>query len=157
MICIDQQTNYEKASQIRMTVNIFQNASKVLAWLASGDEEKGQACLHESRCLDLFEKSQHIVYSWQQRSGVLSEVQTRAALSMTGLPWFSSLWVVQEVMFNLNVILIYGSSESSWARFIAALPTFNKLSDAFVRATAALLHSYTIRYLAPQFSLPQEE
>ena len=76
---------------------------------------------------------------------------------MTGLPWFSSLWVVQEVMFNLNVILIYGSSESSWARFIAALPTFNKLSDAFVRATAALLHSYTIRYSARQFSLPQEE
>jgi hypothetical protein len=43
------------------------------------------------------------------------------------LPWFNRLWIVQEVVFNLDIMLMCGDSVLSWARLLMALSIRTKI------------------------------
>jgi hypothetical protein len=110
--CINQKDNEEKAIQIPLMVQIFRGARRVMAWLDPGGdttvEQKGM------RLLD--------------RLSRLSKTTTRESykdfstiLQFLHLPWFNRLWIVQEVVFNLEVCLICGETELPFSRLVSAL------------------------------------
>ncbi|KAK7962037.1 uncharacterized protein PG986_002862 [Apiospora aurea] len=51
----------------------------------------------------------------------LEERATRWLQRVVELPWFSRLWVIQEVVLNPDVTLYCGSAMLSWTRFVQAV------------------------------------
>jgi hypothetical protein len=130
-VCINQFNDKEKEVQIPLMARIYRGAKRVLAWLDPGayvgNEEEGIRVLDR---LSRRSRQDISVYSESDRPKEPApledhdlEVQThlREIVNFISLPWFNRLWIVQEVVFNLDVILICGASILSWARLVAAL------------------------------------
>lgn len=134
-VCIDQSSDSEKAVQIPLMAQIFCGASRVLAWLGrSADGERGIAALQKwSRHrikhvhhvqpwsfvdLDIFEQKSTLPH--HHRPGVFERAMQSVEEPLQS-PWFTRLWIIQEVVFNLDVVLVDGDSEMSWTRFMSTL------------------------------------
>ena len=110
--CINQKDNEEKAIQIPLMVQIFRGARSVMAWLDPGGdtaiEQKGMRTVERlSRAPENGDELlQENLYSVQR---------------FLKLPWFNRLWIVQEVVFSLEVRLICGETDLPFSRFIAGL------------------------------------
>ena len=130
-VSINQTDHEEKAVQIPLMVQIFRGARKVLAWLDPGGdttvEQKGM------RELDRLSRASRIQV-WDGNKS-LNEV-----LRFLSLPWFNRLWIVQEVVFNLDIYLICGGMELIFSRLVVALSVLqrhirvNELSESRMTA-----------------------
>jgi hypothetical protein len=117
---INQNDNDEKAVQIPLMVQIFRGARSVMAWLDPGGdtsvEQKGMRVIDRlSRDPPVREETLHADYS--------------DIFRFLNLPWFKRLWIVQEVVFNLEICLICGETELPFSRFIAALSIMGDKAD----------------------------
>lgn len=125
-ICINQNDKDEKALQIPLMTFIFRRASTVLAWLGEGlEEEKGLKLLNStSRTWT----SAPVIRSpdFEELEGNPVENHIQSVRDFLSLAWFSRLWVIQEVVFNTDVILFCGTSEITWVRFVTALGVLQK-------------------------------
>lgn len=110
--CINQENNQEKATQLPFMVQIFRGARKVMACLDPGGdttvEQKGMRVLDRISRLSMTRSERtHIDFS--------------AVLQFLNLRWFNRLWIVQEVVFNVEVCLICGEMELPFSRLVSAL------------------------------------
>lgn len=120
-ICIDQRNDGEKAIQIPLMIDIFRGAKKVLAWLHQGDEslERGMRFLdYLSRRLrkSIADTEDEPTEKGDDMARKLEEVA-----KFLDLPYFRRIWVIQEVVFSLDVTLICGKAELSWLRMSTVL------------------------------------
>ena len=137
--CINQADDVEKSAQIPLMVQIFYRARAVLVWLDPG------SAVGLRPDLELTMRKMDCV-SQTRRQGVLpgSRIETEGngkddnapSLELLGemsellrLPWFTRRWIVQEVVFNPEVRLIYGDVELSWAQFVVTISTLSALCD----------------------------
>ncbi|CAN9400499.1 unnamed protein product [Alternaria alternata] len=111
--CINQKDNEDKAIQIPLMVQIFRGARRVMAWLDPGGdttvEQKGIRLLDRISRLSTTTRTDR---SYKDFSTILR---------FLNLSWFNRLWIVQEVVFNLEVCLICGEMELPLSRLISAL------------------------------------
>ncbi|KAB2108399.1 hypothetical protein AG0111_0g3455 [Alternaria gaisen] len=109
---INQRDKKEKAVQIPLMVQIFRNARRVMAWLDPGGdttaEQKGM------RVMDRLSRNPPI-----QKETLGADYSN--VFRFLNLPWFKRLWIVQEVVFNVEICLICGDTELPFSRFITAL------------------------------------
>lgn len=137
-LCINQGNDEEKSKQIPMMASIFHNASRVLAYVGEGEtEEKGL------RLLDAWSRGLGSSFDLRLRRqgasavGTLEDQKVLRPVSMLiiniflSLPWFSRLWIIQEVVFNVDVLLICGDSQISWARLVAAIEALHESPRAY--------------------------
>jgi hypothetical protein len=61
------------------------------------------------------------LWSRLRRDAITFERQSRNVASFLSLSWFSRLWVVQEIVLNIDVVLLCGDTQMTWARLTAAL------------------------------------
>jgi Heterokaryon incompatibility protein (HET) len=129
-ICINQQSQQEKSHQIRLMASIYSRASQVIVWLGEADEttsmvwnlikntgdqilrlgeELGPGRLHSPHDphsafypLDL---SPADAPSWAGFRKLLQR------------PWFSRLWVLQEIVLSQTAILVCGNNSVTWRMF----------------------------------------
>ena len=141
-VCINQNDDREKETQIPLMVVIFQGASKVLASLGvGGAEEVGMRTLEgwSRRWRESdgngspwevtgFQRDElESLYFAKPDRGSFEPVDDLYTPEVLGvvrflrLKWFSRLWIVQEVVFNVDVVLVFGLAELSWARLTVAL------------------------------------
>ncbi|CAI6338856.1 unnamed protein product [Periconia digitata] len=121
-VCINQKDDKEKAVQIPLMVDIFRSAASVLAWLGNdGDTQRGLAVMkHISR--------RHYVAEDNQIE--LDRRQIECTMHLLESPYFNRMWIIQEVVFNIDVTLICGSIGMSWARFHVALNILTHIIDS---------------------------
>tara|TARA_R110002003_G_scaffold123_1_gene11113 strand:- start:377 stop:2065 length:1689 start_codon:yes stop_codon:yes gene_type:complete len=130
-VCINQIDNDEKAHQIPLMTHIFRNAHRVLAWLDGGIEEE-YGCQLLDRFSRVTREEINAVRDNTARETHPSEAveqqrqDEHLILRFLSLPWFSRLWIIQEVVMNVEVLLVCGSSELSWPRLTTALTTIQK-------------------------------
>jgi hypothetical protein len=117
-VCINQADDSEKAAQIPLMVGIFKSATRVVAHIASAEED-------ETRLKSLLESTQpkwdnlctprcpktgrHDTQETDQRSTSLSPWETSLlfeAVKTFDLQWFNRRWIIQEVVFNKEVLLV---------------------------------------------------
>jgi hypothetical protein len=111
-LCINQKDNDDKAQQIPMMSSIYRGARLVLAWLGDGANEVESVLRALGRLTELPRgRAKHEDMSYVAR--VLPD--------LFALPWFMRLWIIQEVVLNIDVTLICGQSELSITKFVAAL------------------------------------
>jgi len=128
---INQADNAEKAVQIPLMVRIFRGARRVMAWLdPGGDTTVEQQGMRE---LDHLSRASEIQLGVPQRSFY-------DVLRFLSLPWFNRLWIVQEVVFNLDIHLICGDMKLPFSRLVVALSVLqrhirvNELSESRMTA-----------------------
>ncbi|KAH8726013.1 heterokaryon incompatibility protein-domain-containing protein, partial [Phaeosphaeriaceae sp. PMI808] len=133
-ICIDQSSNEDKSNQIPLMTKIFRNASRVLAWVGGGTEE---------------EQGMHILDSLTRKWGSRVEIKKRSVArddfksvdlepmddgdrlhirAFLSLTWFTRLWIVQEVVFNVDIVFLCGNTVITWIRLAIALEVLQSTS-----------------------------
>ena len=123
-ICINQQDEIEKGSQVKRMGKIFQNARAVMVYL--GDDSEGLA--HDTFNLvkeaNIYFEHQRQTHGHPQHIPIqnLETDDISKNLSRWGnvnklldLPWFSRLWVVQEVGLAKKVSALWGDASINLA------------------------------------------
>ncbi|KAI0552265.1 heterokaryon incompatibility protein-domain-containing protein [Xylaria curta] len=131
-ICIDQRNTEERGQQVSHMRSIYEGASRVLVWLGPEVEFQGEKAITAmkeitSACLkredkDMDETSLKSVDElWdvlptKRLDGLRCDnPETWKALAwLFSRPWFSRLWVIQEVNSNEDVRLLCGGFQVSW-------------------------------------------
>ena len=97
--------------QVSKMILIYRNARRVLVWL--GPDENGQAAVAFDAILDLDQKK----LSAKPGPPLSAEIehkqseQWRSLKWLLSRPWFSRIWVVQEVISNPEVLVQYRTLE----------------------------------------------
>lgn len=124
-ICINQQDPEEKKIQIPLMSRIFGGAEKTVAWLGdpvSPDVER----LYQNLNDVLYKEVYRPLYSNQQvkmqikRTAIAVYLERKYPGRLDSLseillnPWFSRVWVQQEIITAKNVVGLYGTFLFSW-------------------------------------------
>lgn len=122
-VCINQRDDEEKATQIPLMASIYHGARRVVAWLGpvvqNSDEEQGMKQLEI-----LSRQSRHFDDQLENRfhrNAIGLERHSQNIADFLSLSWFSRLWIIQEIVLNIDVVLLCGDTQMTWARLIAAL------------------------------------
>lgn len=103
-ICIDQSNDQEKSDQIRRMSDIYRNAQNVVVWLGEEESDSDIGMDFISRLLDPgFLGDDNWPSTYARGFYALARLLER--------PWFSRIWVLQEVAYARNVILKCGDHE----------------------------------------------
>ena len=138
-ICINQQSNVEQAQQISLMAQIYERASQVLIWL--GDDEFGDAkisidtILSINQCFDAGfahrdnEDDEEFFPEIPEGSHLLEEDKWQAMSHMFDMPWFSRVWVIQEVGLAADALMLYGDTSILWSEVIQFIISVDKQID----------------------------
>lgn len=103
-VCINQKDNVEKGPQVQMMGQIYSKAAQVLVWL--GPAADGSDELLERMYQDITE---------EQTS---DETLQNSSLAMMGRPWFTRIWVQQEIALAArDPTMCCGRHALSWAEW----------------------------------------
>jgi hypothetical protein len=140
-LCINQQDDDERGDQVRIMKEIYQTATCVLAWLGAGDEmsDRGMLKIHEvarlARSLNILN---HGAPKWWKGMSARQIIDLRNAVvqafagttrlekgdigsivSLLKNPYWTRLWVIQEVTLAQTVYLACGSKKVPWSDVLA--------------------------------------
>lgn len=101
-ICIDQSRTQERNQQVPLMSHIFGLAARVLVYI--GEEDSISGSKNAMRAIADFD-------------GDLTEDQERSINELWKRPWFSRIWVVQEVALSRCAVVVCGSQAVSWSCF----------------------------------------
>ncbi|OHE94782.1 HET domain-containing protein [Colletotrichum orchidophilum] len=118
-ICIDQNNIAERGHQVGQMASIYRKAEQVVIWLGPSTFERKLLleCLRKLQQGWKRQKS-HADLTWAQKNGsairhssdldqaVFADVQRNALVSLLDEPWFTRIWVLQEVS-NARAASIY--------------------------------------------------
>jgi len=131
-ICINQGKNDEKAHQVSQMADIYSTASVVEVWLGSGFEgsdELVDLVIYES---DLSYQSSSPMLSKSERERLDRELRSfvPSLRQFIRLPYWSRVWITQEIVLGRVVQLRIGPKTLSWDTFY---PGWLKLERAWNR------------------------
>jgi hypothetical protein len=136
-ICINQASNDEKNHQIRQMRGIYSNASNVLVWLGESDEDIAEA-------MDFLQDSR------ENRDNRKKPLVGLAKMFRS--PWWSRMWVVQEVVAaKTDPLVLCGHLYASWEAVNTTLlqVSWNELgpdkNDSILTDPATLLYFTLLR------------
>lgn len=169
-ICINQNNNQEKRLQIRLMGEIYRRADKVIAWTGSGTESSDRAmeALLQIRTVSLKpsvwpSSLPPVPASWVGKScpSIEDDAATWEDMALFfERPWFSRVWVVQEVALASKVFVYCGGWRLRWDDVFEALRILIQERPGFLedqnpkpgrRARAA---SYALGILRQTYSNP---
>ena len=154
-ICINQDDDDEKASQIRYMPQIYPQASRVLCWLGDDDgtaaeafvllEKWSMAYSHEAvRYQRVAETKMELAKPASARSNALGRLCSR--------PYFQRAWCLQEVCVDQSKPpqILCGEHEISWSQlYFAILTIFSTLDSA---DTISMIGE-NVQYIFPMMSI----
>ncbi|KAK5155301.1 hypothetical protein LTR04_005867, partial [Oleoguttula sp. CCFEE 6159] len=117
-ICIDQDNNEERNQQVSMMGKIFGGARKVVAWLGEEAEDSKAGLQAASNLLRVMAR-----YPGMQLNNINLEShglpkpghkRWQALGAVLRRPWFSRVWVIQEVVLSSRVEVACGQVTLSW-------------------------------------------
>ncbi|KAI1868353.1 hypothetical protein JX265_007176 [Neoarthrinium moseri] len=147
-ICINQEDDGEKSTQIPLMGNIFHGALGVLVWLGSSHAEQ------LARLRSLSRRTITRVESLSMRD--MGSV-TDSFEKLLALPWFTRRWVIQEVVLNPNVFFFCGTVELPWIAFHSCLVKTTFPESTALRILRAVRSMKTMFELWKGCALPRSE
>ena len=135
-VCINQGDNVEKGKQVALMGEIYRNTQKVLVWLGPGDEYTGNVmdilkhlAAQSNRYGVQRTANGSILGGWagsalpigtvkEALEDVPIEYDWSGADAFYSLPWFSRIWIVQEIALGPSAHLYCGAFDISWDDFI---------------------------------------
>ena len=116
-ICIDQINLHEKGLQLLRMKAIYQKASNTVVWL--GKESDGSSMAFEA--LEAISKKTSKGHDREIDDFRAADSSTRRAISrLFDRPYWTRVWIIQEVAVSVNVEIYCGKASIEWATFEAA-------------------------------------
>ncbi|KAK1765883.1 heterokaryon incompatibility protein-domain-containing protein, partial [Phialemonium atrogriseum] len=112
-LCIDQENLDERASQVQMMGALYANARRVVAWLGPCST----AHVVQSFLAQLRYKKEGLGYSVEQLKDATADPMGPQWLALSDFflnPWFTRMWIVQEVALSKELHLLYGDVCMDW-------------------------------------------
>ncbi|KAJ9602528.1 hypothetical protein H2200_013071 [Cladophialophora chaetospira] len=109
-ICIDQDHNKERNHQVARMAQIYSRACCVYVWLGCGS-----LCVEEA--LKKIQRDARFVTKLHGDANSFSEATEEFAV----LPYWSRLWIIQEVLLARRARILYGTFNMSWKHFARIL------------------------------------
>lgn len=113
-ICIDQENLEERGSQVQLMRKIYKSAINVLIWLGDEADESSSAIKLVPRVSDDVPSR---VYPDGVRRGEIhsgTPREWRALKALLSRPWFSRMWVLQELGVASSATVVCGNQSISW-------------------------------------------
>jgi len=121
-VCINQQDIDERSKQVNNMLRIYKNAARVVVWL--GLDENGQAAIAvhamEEILLDPLSENKAESSAKTKRGRSWTDLECNNASTWYSMkwffsrPWFSRLWVLQEVNSGPEVLVVCAKLEIAW-------------------------------------------
>ncbi|KAK0106269.1 hypothetical protein ONS96_003909 [Cadophora gregata f. sp. sojae] len=152
-ICVNQSDIDERNEQVRLMRRIYTETSRCFVWLGQFSEEEVKLGIEALMRLEQHRRADEIstkvdpfaltksINRWIRSSPAIESLEALKALVES--PWFSRVWVIQEITFPPCVTILYGYTTLDWDFTIAALDHVGMLS-LYLRDTA---HADRIRGL----------
>ncbi|TGO69532.1 hypothetical protein BELL_0770g00030 [Botrytis elliptica] len=116
-LCINQNYNMEKGSQVRQIGRIYSSARQVLAWIGDESTDSDLAMDFVVILHDLM-----IYFGTPSFSDVISvpgcehrSPGWKALDALLQRPWFSRTWIIQEVVLGTHVVRLCGQKAMNWS------------------------------------------
>ncbi|TGO46792.1 hypothetical protein BCON_0307g00030 [Botryotinia convoluta] len=107
-ICINQNDNDEKTTQVRIMRDIYQKTERCLVWLG----EFGNAKL-VTTMFDLIQKGKELK-SASDIKNLPPKDKYRFLNDIMTAPWWNRVWVIQEITFPKEVMVFCGDEKWDW-------------------------------------------
>lgn len=127
-VCINQDDEHEKATQIRMLPSIFQSAELVMCWIGPEVDESSLSLqtLLQIRTHDLAPQQwpsrlPPIPSDWIEGVPAVDDVVWWSIQNLFEREWFARVWVIQEVVVAKKLRLVCGNFEADWEDIIRAV------------------------------------
>ncbi|KAF2462620.1 HET-domain-containing protein [Lindgomyces ingoldianus] len=121
-LCMDQNDNQEKSSQIPMMSEIYKQAASVCIWLGREEKKSDLALCFIKRCVNL-DDIDHLCQDPKYAE------EWDALLSLMRRPWFNRRWIVQELVRATTAIIYCGNKSQPWQEFADAVSLFSFKQD----------------------------
>jgi hypothetical protein len=109
-LCIDQDNIEERNAQVSMMGDIYKAADKVYSWLGdTSDQETNILSVIKGESRDHSDDGWEMVSSWQDRNDLY-----RCIGIIASNPYWSRMWVKQEVLLAKDVWIFLGSETANW-------------------------------------------
>jgi len=156
-LSINQRDTRERSHQVQQMATIYNTAKGVLIWL--GEWPKFADCPHPDDC-----QMQWINALQKKEKEGLAEVSyhvSKLFVDVLALPWFSRLWVIQELaLAKTDPFVLIGTSSVTWSELLdtvtyiirtRSLPVPEEFVEQFSRDADRLLalgyiRSHSVRY-----------
>lgn len=156
-LCINQSDTQERNQQVRIMGQIFQSADMVLSWLGAANADVEQAFDLMSNVWSLPASEDDSDRLPLLRPDQSEDKLWQSITELCNFPYWSRVWVVQEILLSSNNYLLCGQKTLPWQFFA------NFISLVDVRFTcppeyARVIHSSTARSYAmskPYVMVPQ--
>ncbi|RSL92502.1 hypothetical protein CEP52_013759 [Fusarium oligoseptatum] len=111
-ICINQSLNAEKNHQLMLMARIYQEATQVVVYLGEGTSDTDAAMKYIGEVDD---PSDFGSGDWHLQSAICDKSSLDVFFER---PWFHRVWVLQEITFAKQAIVVCGSQELDWQSFL---------------------------------------
>ncbi|KAK3307765.1 heterokaryon incompatibility protein-domain-containing protein [Chaetomium strumarium] len=156
-ICIDQDNAAEKNMQIPLMNLIYRNAGRVLVWL--GYDEHGVAATAFDFVADLAatfaDEERRAAFDRGHSDSLGRRPESKDVWAplrtLTGLPWFTRAWVVQEIGTRAPATLFWGDAHIDWEVLFAVC---HALTDYHHLRAHVDVQTPKIKYLYRRFIEP---
>ncbi|KAJ4991558.1 heterokaryon incompatibility protein [Stagonosporopsis vannaccii] len=123
-LCINQNDLEERKHQVQLMRDIYRSASDVVIWLGA-DENR-----------ELGRLLRHIIYGVAPASLDHIQMLKEDVIHLSRLPWFSRVWVVQELALSSHDPRVYiGRRHIRWSKLALAVEHFSSLMMDAMKST----------------------
>jgi hypothetical protein len=116
-ICINQQDRAERASQVSIMNQIYQNSLRTLIWLGPGNEKTPHAFKQLHELASQAEAEASGTSDPTLRFGEHLNRNDSTIELLIEFPWWNRVWVVQELVLAPAALLVCGDQTMQWDRF----------------------------------------
>ncbi|KAH7308887.1 heterokaryon incompatibility protein-domain-containing protein [Stachybotrys elegans] len=118
-ICINLQDTVERRSQVQFINAIYKHASSVLVWLGPDTGQEADAAFSFVRSLSdtLNDAGRYAQFKADHTSDMLTrrrEEDWASVKALTQLPWFESVWIMEEIGTRASATLLWGDASIDW-------------------------------------------
>ncbi|KAK1637842.1 heterokaryon incompatibility protein-domain-containing protein [Colletotrichum phormii] len=116
-ICINQDDNEEKAQQIPLMSRIYQNAMNTIIWLGESTSNSASAIkfLEDVRLLLQFTEKTIGPDEFEGLNLPSEDSEVWQAIwDLLSRPWFTRLWIIQEVILSFDAWVVCGNHMTTW-------------------------------------------
>ena len=124
-LCINQENVQERNSQVQLMATIYSKAAKVIIWLGE-EKENSKNAFQLIRTISAFtqEHPNIVLKEANLESYGLPPWRDNIWLAFGAIlhrPWFTRVWVIQEVVMSSNAMVACGSEWISWDILVQAV------------------------------------
>ncbi|KAK0102743.1 hypothetical protein ONS95_006341 [Cadophora gregata] len=147
-LCINQRNDVERGSQVSIMSKIFRQAAKVLVWLGAADDDSDLLFELMAKVEGRLDRLDSLITVWGQAGVDVSTLTKQriqsAFLSVSRRPYWTRLWIIQEVLSASSIDLLCGSKILPWALFSSGLEANGNLKISPDIESCALTPAYAI-------------